>query len=159
MRKPMRPVHLRRSKAVTTTDTSDTPAIAKRILAAMMASAPRIRLLPSYCFPSGSMTTESFPVPKDRPFAIRVQNSIPAYTNGTQPRTKMTESSAVMPRGSNVVNALATSASVATAAMASTARAADGGNRAARPEAAAATCAGRRPSSRILLERSPFSSE
>ena len=46
--------------------------------------------------------TDELPVPKDSPATMRRQNSLVAHTKGTRPMMNTMESSAVMPRGSNV---------------------------------------------------------
>mmetsp|Transcript_7197 Transcript_7197/g.15935 ORF Transcript_7197/g.15935 Transcript_7197/m.15935 type:complete len:206 (-) Transcript_7197:123-740(-) len=80
----------------------------------MMASLPRTRRTGCGLLPDVSLImTESRPVPKGSPTAIRRQNSMPAHTNGTQPRMKTIVSSVVIPRGSNFVGSRAASSAIA----------------------------------------------
>ena len=112
-----------------TTSTAEAKARAKRIRAAIIASFPRTRRTGEGRLPEVSlMMTLSWPVPNGSPTAIRpaskqhvltqncarakpgvatwlwtwlhaLQNSTVAHRNGTQPITKTTVSSGVMPRG------------------------------------------------------------
>ena len=103
------------SKNAISTSTPLAKAKANSMRAAMIASCPSTRRTGFFRPPEVSlMMTESCPVPKDSPTAMRRQNSTVAHKKGAHPRMNTTVSWGVTPRGSNVCTAVKASSATRT---------------------------------------------